>query len=355
MIEQDFDNDLCCEILDAMADLRKYFVKFNRGRADEAMQKTLHHALAHYYSGRGDLAPYLKKLARTILSTRWNDSPYEHIEEVVKGYEEHLDSALVHDCSELESFTKINELALYFMPYFLLLCNSFSNRGTNTRYFPKEFKKECIRLIKINENFNDICNGLYDKHGVAMQSFLALDGNKIGEWRETDYSFIKSYISKRVHFVNSAGEPILGSRLSCSQNLDELRWQVKGKLANKKVVRVRYIDLWDFMCDEIASEDNSTMRFSIGDTFIIRTLGGSWTVVNPNLDNVFELCLDEIITNLLYMTSGRYIGRGTENLYFLVDKVKDLSDKPIKAMGVDICLYEEDITDIVQSRIYTKQ
>ena len=96
---------------------------------------------------------------------------------------------------------------------------------------------------------------------------------------------------------------------------------VKGNLGNKCIVSIPYVSQLNKMCNLIDEEGINAMRFTIGDEYVIRTLGGSTSVLSPSLFNEYDLCEAEILTNLLRFTGGRFLCKGSRNMYFLVQKV----------------------------------
>lgn len=352
MKSEEFDSDLCCQILDVIKGLKHYFVKFNGSMAEVAMQQSLFHALYHYCSSDGDLVPYLKTLARTILLSDMKDKPCDCIEAVVSDVTEDTANAIIEGMYEKEFLNKLSNLSLSYMHYFLLLCNSFLEKDSDSRYFPKEFKSECIKLSKMNNAFAGVCLDIYKKSGTEMKEFLSLEADKVGEWKETEYSIIDSYTSKRVRFVNTDGTP-LTVRGGSHVDIDSVDWRLAGSIAEKRVVKIKFSHVWDTMCDFVESDEINPMKFKVNDSFITRTLGGSWSVPNPAVGHIFDLCLDEIKTNLIYATLGRYLGQGVDYMYFLVDKVTPI--EPRRAMGVDLNFEVIDITDEAVSRQYVKR
>lgn len=318
MNDSSLDAELCSEILIVIKQLKYYFIKFNKGRYEEAMQRTLYHALEHYNEMSGDLTPYIKSLARDILKEYDKCLPYENIELYVNDVEtvdDIAETAISNTFVGAVDKQEVVSIALAYTGYFLTLCESILKQDVKAVYFPKEFKSECLRVVgKNGKQFNDICIELYREYGDSMRNFLSVTSTFSDKWVEADYARVDECVSKRVKLT---GDLDRGTNL-----------KVIGKLSGKKVVRVQYRDVLDYMCDLIDEDGVSNMmRFNIGEDYIIRTLGGSLSVVNPSLFNMYELCKTEILTNILYDTGGRLLGTGYDYFYLLVRKEVNIPER----------------------------
>ena len=89
---------------------------------------------------------------------------------------------------------------------------------------------------------------------------------------------------------------------------------------SKRILKVTYFDAWLYLCDKIDSNQTNELKLILGDNFLIKTLGGSLSIVNPVLYNIYELLKAEFLTNILYETSGRLLCTGTKSVYILWDK-----------------------------------
>lgn len=311
MNNNSLDAELCSEILIVIKQLKYYFIKFNKSRYEEAMQRTLYHALEHYNEMSGELTPYIKSLARDILKEYDKCLPYENIELYVNDTEtvdDIADTAISNSFETVIDKQEVINIALAYTGYFLTLCESILKQDVKAIYFPKEFKADCLRVVgKNGSQFNNTCIELYREYGDEMRKFLNIASTFSDKWVEADYARIDECVSKRVRLIGDLDKG------------DNLR--IVGKLSGKRVIRVQYRDVLDYMCDLIDEDERSNMmRFNIGDSYIVRTLGGSLSIVNPSLFNMYELCKTEILTNILYDTGGRLLGTGYDYFYLLVRK-----------------------------------
>lgn len=333
--------------------LRRYFSKFCGRNTDEAMQATLMHSLTHYTKAKGDISCYIKALARDITKDNGRLVFVDFLEQTLAeddndtkpkvdtGSISDFSGVVVNDMIYDYKYKKIVELALCFIDKFMLLCEALINKDTSTSYYPSIFIKECIKLSRSCENFNQLCITLYTEYKDKFVEFLSYDLKTSGTnvWKETDYPLIAQSVSKRFKFVNpDTGEVV--------QDPDVEPFKLVGNLGKKKVFKVRYYELWELMCDYVDSADINVMRFTIGDSYIVRTLGGSLSVINPDLFNIYDLCRMEILTNVLNDLAARYISIGSENFYLLVsDDDREIKKRVVK--GIPIELVAEDITSIL--------
>lgn len=338
-----FNNELCRQALTVINSLHYYFLKYNKDSVDLAELRVLHHVLLHYNKDTGNLAPYIKKLARTIgLSmTPKKEVSGELIELTLSDSTEDVSGSVIAIMDDF--MDKVHSLAISYMHYFLSWGHfMFIERRKPDKacYFPMEFRNICLTLSRQNENFLPYSEIVYKQYGQAMQDFEDY-ANLESNWKEADYSLLNSQASKRVYFVDSQRRPLERSG-EMYLNLDKLDGYIAGKLGDKRIIRIKYTDIWDLMCALIDSEDDNQMRITIGNYYVIRTLGGSFSLPNVDVQSMFDLCLNEIATNLTLMTLGRYMGQGLDYMYFIVN---DMVELPVcKAMGLSFEFRAEDVT-----------
>lgn len=331
-----------CEIWKEIERNRLYFRKFCGEKTDEAMQRALLHAMSHYNSDKGSLKVYLKSLAKTIVSS--SNSKCVCVDFLENTVEDNLEDEtteqkvqsgmstsdfsqdIVNDMYlEIDRKPELIDLALVSMEHFLRLCESIETRNTANIYSPQTFKDSCLALAKKCKNFNSLCLSIYDDYGDEMKEFLSDDETAKGVWCEADYTYISQRTSKRIKLVDENGDDI--------EDADLQPFYVKGSLKDKKIVKVRFKEQLEMILDYVDSPVTNQMKFVIENRFIIRTLGGSFSVANPKLYNIYELIEDEILTNLLRDTDNSSIlNVGTECMYFLCKKSYDMKipDKTVR-------------------------
>lgn len=335
--------------------LRRYFSKFCGRNTDEAMQATLMHALTHYTEAKGEISAYIKSLAREITKDNKKLIFVDFLEQTLADDDTEETNRPRVDAGSISDFSstvinnmmiagfkrkEITELALCFIDKFMLMCESLINKDTTTNYYPEIFIKECLRLSKGCDCFNQLCISIYNEYKDKFIEFLSYDLKTKGDWRETDYPMIYQSMSKRLRLVS----PETG-RVVDDPDIEDFR--LSGNLGDKRVLRVYYYDVWEIMCDYVDSPDINVMRFTIDDSYIIRTLGGSISVVNPDLFNVYDLCRTEILSNVLHDLNARCIGIGSEYFYLVINKDNKLSIPNRTIKGIQINLVAEDITSFV--------
>lgn len=354
-VSEDFFYDVWTEI----QKLKWYFYKFARDNADEAMQRTLMHTLTHFQSD-GNLQAYIKKLAREITKDNKKLVFVDFLEQTLAEDDDapensaRVDTGRVSDFSndiiqqmenEVDRRPEVAELALEFMDKFLILCESIIKHDTTTRYYPEVFMKSCLKLCNKCEGFNNICIDLYMEYSDDFNWFLHLDDNNVGTWKETDYLLISQNLSKRVKLINEDTEEEV-------QDADVEKFFLQGKLgvgaSRKKIIKIPYEHIWEKMCDLIDSFETNEMKFIIGDQFIIRTLGGSLSVVNPDTYNYYDLVRMEILTNLLQETNGRLLNVGSSSIYLLCNADFNMKLKHRVIKGIPIDFEAIDITASVE-------
>lgn len=308
---EDFDSVLCWRIMCAIDELTLYFRSFNGDRYLEAIDRALHHAMTHYKEGCGELKPYLKSLARDILKVPNRAVPCEEIEEVFSDTNVDISSEVLNK-QVLHTDRDIAELALSDTKYFLSLCDALLNHCKEKSYYPQRFKDVCKRIAKkCNEGvFSSGCIDIYNKYGSELEQFSETENE---DWVVVDYSLIKKLRSKRFKPVD------ISNRGRTVHDLDDKArpWRIESKQASLKIFKVNYTDAWDKMCSLIDAEGNNIMKFGINGVHVFKTLGGNLSPINLDVDRVYDICLDEIQTNILERTRARYIGLGHDNMYFV--------------------------------------
>lgn len=354
-VEPDFYYRLTTEV----SKLKFYFYKFAGVKAEEAMQKTIMHTLTHFNGNYNSLAPYVKKLAREITKDNGRLVFVDFLEQTLSDdytdFEEsraNTPTTVINDFSggvvdlidlERDDGSEIISLALAFMPKFMTMCESIINRDTTDMYYPDIYIKECLKLSHKFPNFNALCVNLYLRHKDGMEAFSNTEGEG-NVWKETDYLLINQNLSKRIKLRNKKTKELV-----VDADLEDfyIDGKLDGKQGIKTIMRVKYEDLWEQLCDLVDAKESNVMKYIIGDHFIIKTLGGSLSIVNPDLYNIYDLIRTEILTNVIKNTYGRILNVGSSCIYLLFSENCKREIPPISIKGIDINLELEDITDTV--------
>lgn len=302
---------------------RLYFRKFCGAEADEAMQTALVHSLKHFDENKGSLQGYIKALAKTLaypdgrcicvdfLEQTLDDNDNSEERRQLIKHDSDFSSELIDEMYlSVDRSSEVADLALGNMDKFIILCKAIKSKNSTTMYYSETFVRSCLEMFKKCKNFNEVCLELYEEYGKEMEEFLSLDENNIGSWCEADYTFLNSRKSRRVVLLNESGTLI--------DDADNEEFYVKGSIKDKKIIRIKYKDVYENMLDLIDSPCTNEIKFVIGERFIIKTLGGSLTVCSPNLYNIYDLVLDEILTNLLKdIRNSSILNIGSECIYLL--------------------------------------
>lgn len=339
--------------------LKWYFVRFAGKDADEAMQKTFVHTLYHYNPSRGELFAYLKKLAREICKDPHKIVFVDFIEQTL------ADGGIIEDGSltptvdtgrssdfsndviktlmdELDDDEDAIRLALDFMPQFCMLCDAVGHKDSSSVYYPDIFKQTVTNLCRKHKNFMQRCLRIYNMYRLELEQFLQKPTEDYGVWREADIFFVRNNMSKRIKLYNKA----TGLEV---QDADFEDFCIDGslsRLGNKRIYRVWYVDLWESLCDMADSKSTNKLKFIIGKYYKIRTLGGSESIVNTDLFNLYDLLRFEILTNVLRDTNAKILNIGSSCFYLLgEEKYMEIPSRVVQ--GIEINLSFEDITDSV--------
>lgn len=323
----DLDMLLLNDIYNAIESSRYYFYKFCGSAAEEAMHLTLFHALSHYKPENGDMGAYVRSLARTILRDRYANTvcPVDFLEDTTLdvGRAASVENQVLDKLSEEECYTDIVKLALTCMSQFVIMCDSLERKDSSTLYVPDYFITECLGLQKKYESFFIVCRELYETYKDDFLKFIAED--KDTGWSEANFTLINTRTNNKIQFISHKTK-----RVSEDPDLEDC--YVQGNLGNKHIISIPYTSQLNRMCNLIDEEGINAMRFSIGDEYILRTLGGSVSVLSPSLFGEYSLCEAEILTNLLKDTNGRYLGKGSKNMYFLVNEVPEIPSRVVRGV-----------------------
>ena len=323
----DLDVLLLFDIYNAIQDSRYYFYKFCGCAAEEAMHLTLFHALSHYRPENGDMGAYVRSLARTILKDRYANTttPVDFIEDttVETGKRGSVEDEVLDELSEVGCFEEVSKLALTCMSQFVVMCDSLERKDTSTLYVPDYFISECLSLQSKYTSFFAVCKEIYDTYKDDFLRFIAEDKNS--GWSEANFTLINNSRSERIAFISN-----VTGKVSEDPDLEDCI--VRGSIGNKHIVSIPYVQPLNKMCNLIDEEGINAMRFTIGDEYILRTLGGSVSVLSPSLFNEYDLCEAEILTNLIKDTNGRYLGKGSRNMYFLVSEIPEIPSRCVRGV-----------------------
>ena len=367
-------------------------IKYSVGKDNttETMQLMFAHAIEHFDETEGNLKGYLRRLSQTILNTTNSkevladmsdgnlnyaigsaDSGSEPTmvtkppEKVTPDFAENVINTLyVEEALQQDIFDLVKE---YLVDY-VTLCQRLLSGDIDRFNYSVPFVKRCIELSRIYKaQFNEACVALYNSNKTVFDRF-AFDGqdkadcNIENSWRETDYTIINSKKSKRILFYNKQTNEEV-------KDVDNEAFYVLGAKnlsESKRILRVDFFLAWLKLCDLLDSDQTNEMKLILGNDFLVKTLGGSLSLVNPALYNIYELLKTEFVTNVLHETNGRLLSVGTKSIYILwenkwptlfqqnlakFEKEKDrvwVEHKDV--FGVEFDLFFEDVTTKLECR-----
>lgn len=348
----EFDQTLCYEAWSAIVQYRYFFYKVSRGDTDELMMKVFEHIMTHYKPECGELVPYMISLARSMSKRDGKIVPCDFLENTLSDAldkqasasgvsNDMVDSILDGLDTTEEKFISVAELALGHMNFFNLMCEALINKSSATRYFPEPYIKSCLALCKRcgGEQFNEICLHLYRKYKSKFNWFMSSSLEAEGSWRELDSGLINKNESKRVKIVKK------GTDIPC-KDPDIEEWEIKGTLGNKRVLKIPYKDIFNYIIDLIEEDGINPIKFTIGSSYICRSLGGSLSVVNVSLFSQYDIFKLELLTNLIYDLEARHMAVGSECVYMLASNEKDGSLKKVPKRVVRGITLDFDVIDV---------
>lgn len=324
------------------------------------------HAITHFDATEDKLQGYLRKLAQTIFKTVTGPEILVDLSDenmvyavghtngggkpnednlVIKAPDKvtpdfstdiinslYMEEDLQHDLYALV----MNNLVEY-----VNLCKTLLSGNVETVNFSVPFIKACLSLSSTyKDEFNAACLKLYEIYQPIFDRFAfetipdkSID-NIESLWQETDYTLISKKKSKRIIFYNKkTNKPVEDADnekfyvVGAKNLVDVISRQEENSpdttnipFESKRILKVTYFDAWLYLCDKIDSNQTNELKLILGDNFLIKTLGGSLSIVNPVLYNIYELLKAEFLTNILYETSGRLLCTGTKSVYILWDK-----------------------------------
>lgn len=342
------------ELIQEIQKLRWYFYKFAKTNAEEAMQRTIMHAITHFDASKGNLSAYVKSLARDILKDGNRLVFVDFLENTISDDDDNIEVGQSGFARQKNSdFTTdlVNEmylaedkseeivcLSLEFMDKFVVLCEALLQYDTSIAYYPEAFINQSLTIMGHCTNFNEMCIALYLKEKERFEWFLSQGVDD--KWREADFTYLSRHSSKKTKLIN----PDTGYEV---EDADTDPFVLVKLESGKRLIRVNYYDPWDKLCD-LASEDEGVncIRFNLDGHFVIRTPAGSWSVLDCDPYSEYDLLRVEIITNIIMPYRGRLVHAGTENVYFLCNPDDVLVDREVDLMGIPAKFHYEDVTDL---------
>lgn len=319
-----------------------YFKKFNGERWEEAVQKTYLSALEHQdASYEGNILPYIKKLARTILKVKTNESAFGVFTD--DGEISPVFSSL-RDFIDTDNLDGVAELKDNFKELYLMDSESFM-KYRNLYEYNDISDIENLKDIRVrNQQLNDEFRKLVVKHGSDF-TFRALydffeELPKLTAARETNLT--KEVLLKAGNFSAIEKIPdtpliqdskgnyhyIDKNTLTMSSNPDYFKWDIIGT-SLCDILKIDIEPFMSYMYEEVYTDEGVSTRHITwcGNKFKLTTPGGV-SHIGLDQDKFMSIARIELILNLMMNNIGAVVAVSPDNIYikptraFQFDKVR---------------------------------
>lgn len=307
-----------------------YFKLFNGVRWEEAVHRTYEMALRSKDDRFDDLAPYIKKLARTILKVKTRESAFDIINEdgdispvfsTLRGYIDTDNLDVLEDIKDV-----FKEMYLTDESSFLRLQNLFKYNEVGEVPNLKEIR---IR----NQRISDEMYKLIHQHGVEM-TFKTLHAffrelpmliserqtnvTKEVAFRQCNFTVIDK-IPNTPTIQDSRGRQysIDKTTLTMEVNPDYLEWDILGtSVSTCDILKIDISAFMTHMYEEVFVPQGVTTRHIkwCGNKYRVTTPSGE-AHVGLDLDKFISLARIELIVNLMMNNVGTIVALSPDNIY----------------------------------------
>lgn len=351
----DFNPKLWYAVWSELEKLSGYFYRVCRKEADDAKIYVFEHAIQHYSPDKGNLNAYLRKLTQTVLKPNSNfvsvdtviidatvEEGAQRLQDYVGQHTEGLEVQIEDSMVDFrEKYEKVASLALSNMRYFIMYAKQVIDKDTTSNYFPDTFKKETYKCFNFcKKDFHKLVLKIYNDHRSGFEKFMEdAPYGRNESYKELDIDLINKSTSKRIVLVEKGTDNI------CTDP-DAVEWEVSGALGNRRVIKVPYRELYDMLCDLVDEDGCNAIKYTLGETYIFRTLGGSLSLTNLSLFSMYSIIKNEILTNLIYDYGARILSVGSENVYLLQSPIDGRFKEPIDRVirGIELKFRYIDVT-----------
>lgn len=317
-----------------------YFKTFNGERWEEAVHRTYELALRSKDDRYEDIAPYIKKLARTVLKVKTKESAFDIMNEdgdispVFATLRDYIDTDNVDVINEIKDTFK--ELYLLDEESFLKLQNLFKYNEVTDIPNMKEIR------IK-NQKLNDEMFTLVRKHGVeltfgTLSDFLKELPMLISE-RQTNLTkevnvkqgnfSVLDKIPDTATIQDSEGNYhyIDKNTLTMEQNPDYLKWDIVGSsVSTCDILKIDISPFMSYMYEEVFVDPGVSTRHIkwCGNKYKVTTPAGA-VHIGLDRDKFISVARIELIVNLMMNNIGSVVAISPDNIYI----------KPIRTFQFD--------------------
>lgn len=306
-----------------------YFKKFNGERWQEAVHKTYLTSLEHRDSAYGDnILPYIKKLARTILMVKSNESAFSVTND--EGEIHHVFSVL-QDSIDADNFDGSDELMDVLKELYLLDSESFM-KFKNLYLYDDISDVDSLKEIRIrNKTMSFEFRKLVEKYGADF-TFKVL------------YEFFKELpVLTRERVTSLTKEVVLGvgnfslvekipdtpliidsknkyhyidkNTLTMDKNPDYFSWDIVGS-SLCDILRIDISDFMMYMYEEVYVDEGVSTRHlaHCGGKLRLTTPGGV-PHIGLDRDKFLSAVRVELILNLMANNIGSIVALSPDNIY----------------------------------------
>lgn len=319
-----------------------YFKKFNNDRWQEAVHKTYIYALEHQDQSYGDnILPYIKKLARTILSVKQVESSFGvfnddgEIAPVFATLRDYIDTENLDGSVELKDAFK--ELYLMDSESFMKLKMLYVYNDVDD---VEDMKAIRVRNPKLNEEFRKLVvkfgadytfRALFEFFNELPKLCATRVTNLTKELKLKNGNFsVIEKIPDTPLIVDARGNYhyIDKNTLTMTENPDYLKWDIIGT-SLCDILKVDISSYMTYMYEEVYADQGVNTRHMewCGNKYKLTTPGGE-SHIGLDQDKFLSIVRIELILNLMMNNIGSIVALSPDNVYikptraFQFDKVR---------------------------------
>ena len=331
-------------VLNAINENIQYFKKFNPHDWEEAAQRTYMVAVDNYSSNKGDIAPYIKKLAREIMKdSRNKENTYDLVTE--DGEISQVFTVLKTEI-DTRNFDGAGVLLDAFKELYLMDEESFSKLEAIFTFDTSEELKVLSDLRIRNKGLFRELGKLRDKHGNdyffrVLQTFFEqlpsytkkrkLHVTKIIDMKAGNFSLLDR-ISDTATIIDSNGKyhRIDKTTLTMDTNPDYLTWDLVGS-SMCDILRVDISDYMSYMYEEVLVDKGVwTKHIAWCDNKYKLTTPGGEVYVGLDRNKFLSNVRIELILNLMANNIGTIVALSPDSIYIKPTRSFDFGSLRLK-------------------------
>lgn len=321
----------------------RYFKKFNGAQYEEAMHLVLVRALRNKKAEFTDLAPYIKKLARTELKQKQRDVPLDYTdEETGEVSKQYLSLAKGFAAMSEEQSERLKDV---FRDMYLLhpdeiialrpLFEDIHTYNTDAKAIMSKVSDEVkdtlwSAIARINNSLEDgskaSCKAImefYDEIAKADEKQMRLSGTKAITMAPSDYRCMSRIPEGNTIVITSGshkGEQVgidtsRTLEMTSDVNLDLVSWSPITK-TKCDVIKIDISDYVSYIYDNIYVDAgvNTPHRKWLGTRYVLTTPSGK-DYLNEDEEVFVSKCIEELILNLIANSVNNIIGFTSDSIF----------------------------------------